>query len=87
MVDVRLVHADLSEYNILNNDEELVIIDVGQTVSTRHPNAKEFFERDILNISRYFAKQGVDTDYEKMYAKVKSISENLKVSKNKLHIK
>ena len=78
MVNVKLVHADLSEYNILNNDEEMVIIDVGQAVTTMHPMAKEFYTRDVMNMSRYFAKQGVDTDFERMYAKIKEISESTK---------
>jgi len=72
MVKTKLVHADLSEYNILNKDEELVIIDVGQAVSTLHPKAEEFFERDVRNMSRWFSKYGVDTNYEKMYANIKT---------------
>lgn len=81
MINARLVHADLSEYNILNNDEEMVIIDVGQAVTTRHPNAREFYTRDLENMSKYFAKQGVDTDYDKMYAKIKELSESTKVAR------
>ncbi|MFA5763389.1 MAG: serine protein kinase RIO [archaeon] len=72
MIKTKIVHADLSEYNILNNNEEMVIIDVGQAVSTMHPKAKEFFERDILNLSKWFSKHGVDTNYDKMYADVKA---------------
>ena len=72
MVKKKLVHADLSEYNILNNNEELVIIDVGQSVTTLHPKAKEFFERDVENLSRWFKRHGVDTNYEKMYADIKA---------------
>ena len=81
MVNARLVHSDLSEYNILNDDEELVIIDVGQAVTTMHPNAKEFFQRDVQNISKWFRKQGVETDYEKMYAEIKKISDEMKIAK------
>jgi len=81
MVNAKLVHSDLSEYNILNNDEELVIIDVGQAVSTLHPKAKEFFERDVLNMSKWFSRQGVETDYEKMYADIKKKAEKLKKGK------
>ena len=72
MVKKKLVHADLSEYNILNKDEELIIIDVGQAVSTLHPKAGEFFERDVLNMSRWFKRYGVDTNYEKMYEDIKA---------------
>jgi RIO kinase 1 len=72
MVKIKIVHADLSEYNILNNNEEMVIIDVGQAVSTMHPKAKDFFERDILNLSKWFNKHGVDTNYDKMYEDIKA---------------
>ncbi|MCL5433451.1 MAG: serine protein kinase RIO [Candidatus Marsarchaeota archaeon] len=54
----KLVHADLSEYNILIADNEVpYIIDFGQAVDLRHPNALIFLKRDILNISSYFLKQ------------------------------
>ncbi|MBT4192143.1 MAG: serine protein kinase RIO [Candidatus Diapherotrites archaeon] len=72
MVARKVVHADLSEYNILNNNEEMVIIDVGQGVSTIHPKAGEFFERDIRNLAKWFSKYGVETNYEKMYADIKA---------------
>ena len=54
-----LVHADLSEYNILVKDSKPVIIDVGQAVLQTHPRAKEFLERDLKNISTFFRKKGV----------------------------
>jgi RIO kinase 3 len=46
-----LVHADLSEYNILWHEEKCVIIDVSQSVEPSHPHALEFLYRDCLNIS------------------------------------
>jgi RIO kinase 1 len=51
-----LVHGDLSEYNILVIDDELVIIDVGQSVLHNHPLAKRLMVNDINNITRYFIK-------------------------------
>ncbi|MHA1301406.1 MAG: serine protein kinase RIO [Candidatus Helarchaeota archaeon] len=51
----RLVHADLSEYNILMWDGP-VIIDISQAVTLEHPNAKEFLIRDIHNILKYFKR-------------------------------
>ncbi len=56
----RLVHADLSEYNILNREPELVIIDWGSAVLTSHPNAEEFLLRDLSNVVGYFRRLGVD---------------------------
>ena len=37
--ECRLVHADLSEYNMLLWDEEVYIIDVSQSVEHDHPMA------------------------------------------------
>ncbi|MFX0096474.1 MAG: serine protein kinase RIO [Candidatus Hodarchaeota archaeon] len=49
----KLIHADLSEYNILVWNEP-VIIDISQGVLIQHPLAQEFLLRDIKNILRYF---------------------------------
>jgi serine/threonine-protein kinase RIO1 len=46
-----LVHADLSEYNILWCKGDCWFIDVGQAVEPRHPEAKSFLFRDCTNIS------------------------------------
>ena len=56
----KLVHADLSEYNILNREPEFIIIDWGSAVLTAHPNAHEFLMRDISNIVNYFRRLGVE---------------------------
>ena len=60
----KLVHADLSEYNLLYWKDKLWVIDVGQAVLSNHPHANKFLRRDIKNIVRYFSKQGVDTGTE-----------------------
>ena len=51
----RLVHADLSEYNVLYH-EEPVIIDVGQTVKLDNPMAETFLRRDIDTLTYFFNK-------------------------------
>ncbi|MFH1255747.1 MAG: serine protein kinase RIO [Candidatus Diapherotrites archaeon] len=66
-----LIHADLSEYNVLVNGEELVLIDIGQAVLRSHPNAREFFERDVKNVAIYFSKNGLEKSAEEVYADVK----------------
>ena len=48
-----LVHADLSEFNILYGDRRY-IIDMGQSVTRDHPRAFAFLMRDIRNINRFF---------------------------------
>ena len=49
-----LVHADLSEYNIMVWKDKPWIIDVSQAVRHSHPYAMEFLERDVDNIYSYF---------------------------------
>ena len=55
----RLVHADLSEYNVLFHEEKLWIIDVSQSVEHDHPRSLEFLRMDIKNVCDFFAKKGV----------------------------
>jgi len=54
-----LVIGDLSEYNILMQRGEPVIIDVGQGMTTDHYNSKEFLVRDIKNINHFFRSYDV----------------------------
>ncbi|MCR4336004.1 MAG: serine protein kinase RIO [archaeon] len=67
-----LVHADLSEYNILVQKKKLVIIDFAQAVLLNHPKAREFFERDVTNIANFFSKKGIKISFEELYAKIKA---------------
>ncbi len=53
----RMVHADLSEYNIMIHQEKTIIIDVAQAVLIEHPNALYFLRKDIENINRFFQKE------------------------------
>ncbi|GFR47397.1 hypothetical protein Agub_g9114, partial [Astrephomene gubernaculifera] len=57
----RLVHADLSEYNILYHKGELYIIDVSQAVDLDHPKALDFLREDCKHINDYFRRCGVAT--------------------------
>jgi RIO kinase 2 len=55
---VHIVHADLSEYNIiLKPDGHVLIIDWPQYVTTEHPNAGELLTRDINNVLQYFSRK------------------------------
>lgn len=55
----KLVHADLSEYNLLWHDDKIWVIDVGQAVELTHPQALEFLLRDCTNVTSFFQKKGV----------------------------
>lgn len=57
--DAKLVHADLSEFNMLYHSGEVYIIDVSQSVEHDHPHALEFLRKDCANINDFFWKYGV----------------------------
>jgi RIO kinase 2 len=52
-----IIHADLSEYNILMEDGKCILIDWPQWMETGHQNAQEILERDIDNILTYFQRK------------------------------
>jgi len=55
----RLVHADLSEFNILYFNNEIYVIDVSQSVEHDHPHSLEFLRKDCENINDFFKKKNV----------------------------
>ncbi|XP_046495972.1 serine/threonine-protein kinase RIO1 isoform X1 [Equus quagga] len=57
--DARLVHADLSEFNMLYHSGGVYIIDVSQSVEHDHPHALEFLRKDCANVNDFFLKRGV----------------------------
>lgn len=57
--DCRLVHADLSEYNLMLDGQKLYIIDVSQSVEHAHPRSLEFLRSDCSNITKFFRSKGV----------------------------
>jgi len=57
--DCHLVHADLSEYNILWQDGQAWFIDVSQAVEPNHPCGLEFLYRDCTNVADFFRQRGL----------------------------
>jgi len=59
-LEVGIVHADLSPYNILYWDGDITIIDFPQAADLyKNPNAPELFARDVRNLCEFFARFGV----------------------------
>ena len=52
----KLVHGDLSEYNMLYHLGDAYIIDVSQSVEHDHPHALEFLRKDLFNVTEFFRK-------------------------------
>ncbi|XP_061585951.1 serine/threonine-protein kinase RIO2 [Cololabis saira] len=53
-----LIHGDFNEFNLmLDNQDHITLIDFPQMVSTSHPNAEWYFDRDVKCIRDFFAKR------------------------------
>lgn len=63
--ECRLVHADLSEYNMIVHMQLLYMIDVSQSVQPEHPMSLDFLRMDIKNVNRYFEKLGLEISPER----------------------
>lgn len=57
--ECKLVHADLSEYNLLYHNGDAFWIDVSQSVEHDHPHALEFLRKDCMNVNQFFSKNNV----------------------------
>ncbi len=57
--EAKLVHADLSEYNVLVTPEP-ILIDFSMATNVQNPAADEWLQRDVHNLIKYFRKLGAD---------------------------
>jgi RIO kinase 1 len=73
--NAKLVHGDLSEYNIMLWKGAPIIFDMSQSVSIKHPLAESLLRRDLFNISKYFSQfeinlLSIDEYYKKITGSV-----------------
>ncbi|MFD5826767.1 serine protein kinase RIO [Lentzea sp. NPDC060358] len=60
LADAGLAHGDLSAYNLMVHEGRLVLIDLPQVVDlVANPRGAEFLDRDVRNISGWFASRGL----------------------------
>ena len=76
-----IVHADLSDYNIIvKPDMHVLIIAWPQYVQIKHPNMHELLTRDLKNVLDFFSrKHKIKLDVEEAYAFVVGKAEKLKI--------
>ncbi|MDG6903178.1 MAG: serine protein kinase RIO, partial [Nitrososphaerota archaeon] len=55
----KMVHADLSEFNVFKSVDGDVLFDMGSAVLSSHPRAVDFLKRDASNMVRFFRKRGI----------------------------
>lgn len=70
LYDEGIVHGDLSEYNLLVHEGDIVVIDMGQAVDAEHPRADELLENDCGNVARFFSSLGVNTSRDEVLKQV-----------------
>ncbi|MCD6369970.1 MAG: serine protein kinase RIO [Thermoplasmata archaeon] len=73
MLKAKLVHGDLSEYNILIWEDKPYIIDVAQAVPINHPLANELFLRDVKNMVRVLNKIGLGITKKELIKEIEVI--------------
>ena len=73
----KIVHGDLSEYNILMTEEGEVWIDFSQGVHKSHPEAVELLKRDVKNVASFFNRQGADINEQEAVEQVLEALEDL----------
>jgi len=56
----KIVHGDLSEYNIMMWKGKPLIFDLSQAVSVEHPMADFMLNRDLTNLNRFFSRLNVN---------------------------
>ena len=59
----QVAHGDLSAYNILVHDGQLVLIDLPQIVDVvANPHGGDFIARDVRNVANWFTARGLSVD-------------------------
>lgn len=63
------VHGDLSPYNLLDDGQRIVVIDLPQVIdAVANPMGLSFLHRDVVNIVTWFNRRGLDVDPESLFA-------------------
>lgn len=69
MLSCGRIHADLSAFNILYWEGEIVLIDFPQSIQpNENRGAYRIFERDVYRVCEYFQRQGVKNNPRKLAA-------------------
>lgn len=64
-------HGDLSPYNILADDDRVVIIDLPQLIDLAgNPHGLELLQRDCRNVAGWFTARGHEVDAEDLFGEV-----------------
>jgi RIO kinase 1 len=74
LTSAKLVHSDLSVYNLLWYEGRVVVIDFPQAVDVIvNPEAPGLLHRDVLNVATWFGRHGVQVDAERVFGQLLSV--------------
>lgn len=69
MIHCGVVHGDLSAYNLLWDQDRIVIIDFPQSVDPiAHPEGIALLDRDVTNVTNWFSRRGVNCDPSELFS-------------------
>ena len=72
MYELGVVHGDLSQFNILVNEEGIYFIDFPQSMEVGEDGSEEILKRDVENILKYFKKAyGIERDLKQTLEEIK----------------
>ena len=81
----QIVHADLSMFNILMQNQQPIFIDMSQSTAINDPHAKEYLLRDCQNMMVLAKRIGVSVDMDTLYADIIADQKaDVKVQQDKL---
>jgi RIO kinase 1 len=75
LMEVGIVHADLSAFNLLWWDGRLRFIDFPQAVDLAiNPHGLELLHRDLANVTSWFERRGIDVDPAALFADLLNVA-------------
>ena len=74
-MEIGIVHADLSAFNLLWWEGRLRFIDFPQAVDLAiNPSALDFLHRDLTNVGEWFARHGTTIDVDALFAELLTVA-------------
>jgi len=71
LYSAKLIHGDLNEFNMLNEDDDPILIDLSHSTPISSIAAPEMLLRDAENLCRFFNKKGLKLTVQQVIDDIK----------------